>query len=190
MKRLFIQSAFVLFAAFSALPAAFAQEHVEIAAAPAVATSSEDSDIIRRVPYVQGESPEIGPNEIAILNPEKTEWTVSKTDWPKPTPLPSLYAQGGSGWMNVITLCLIAMCFAAWKAPRWVKEIGLLALWTGFLSMMVGVYSICNVIQSLGYPISFTLLCGGFRVALIAPIYGTIVYMVSLLLRIAVKPRV
>ncbi len=94
MKRLFIQSAFVLFAAFSALPAAFAQEHVEIAAAPTVATSSEDSDIIRRVPYVQGESPEIGPNEIAILNPEKTEWTVSKTDWPKPTPLPSLYAAG------------------------------------------------------------------------------------------------
>ena len=44
--------------------------------------------------------------------------------------------------MNVITLCLIAMCFAARKAPRWVKEIGLLALWTGFLSMMVGVYSI------------------------------------------------
>lgn len=92
--------------------------------------------------------------------------------------------------MNVITLCLIGMCFAAWKAPRWVKEIGLLALCTGMLSMMVGLYSVFDVVQSSGYPVSFTLLCGGLRVGLIAPLYGTIVYMVSLLLRIAVKPRV
>lgn len=190
MKQLFVLSASLLLAVSAPGSVAVAQEQVEIAAAPAVATSSEDSDIIRRVPYVQGESPEIGPNEIAILNPEKTEWTVSKTDWPKPTPLPLLYAQGGSGWMNVITLCLIGMCFAAWKAPRWVKELGLLALCTGMLSMMVGLYSVFDVVQSSGYPVSFTLLCGGLRVGLIAPLYGTIVYMVSLLFRIAVKPRV
>ncbi|MDE5963500.1 MAG: hypothetical protein K2G58_05705 [Alistipes sp.] len=189
MKQSFALFAGLLLAVLAPSSAALAQEHVEIAAAPSVATASQDDDVIRRIPYVQGESPEIGPDETAILNPEKTEWTVRKADRPEPTPLPSLYAQGGSNWMNVITLCLIAMCFAAWKAPRWVKEIGLLALWTGFLSMMVGVYGICHVVQSLGYPISFTLLCGGIRVALIAPLYGTIVYMVSLLLRIAVKPR-
>ena len=189
MKQSFILLAGLLLVVLSPSSAAIAQESIEIASAPTATTASEADGTIRRIPYVKGESPEIGPNETAILNPEKTEWTVSKIDRPKPTPLPSLYAQGGSSWMNVITLCLIAMCFAAWKAPRWVKEIGLLALCTGFLSLMVGVYSVCNVIQSSGYPVSFTLCCGGFRVALIAPLYGTIVYMISLLLRIAVKPR-
>lgn len=189
MKQSFALFAGLLLAVLSPSSAVLAQEHVAIAAAPNAATASQDDDVIRRIPYVQGESPETGPDEAAILNPEKTEWTVRKLDRRKSEPLPSLYAQGGSSWMCVITLCLIAMCFAAWKAPRWVKELGLLALWTGFLSMMVGVYSICDFVQSSGYPISFTLCCAGFRVALIAPLYGTIVYMISLLLRIALKPR-
>ena len=176
----------VMLSSSSALPA---QTHVEVAAAPSAASASQDNEVIRRIPYVQGESPEIGPDETAVLNPEKTEWTIRKLDRRKPEPLPSLYAQGGSSWMTVITLCLIAMCFAAWKAPRWVKELGLLALWTGFLSMMVGVYGVCDFVQSSGHPLSFALCCGGFRVALIAPLYGTIVYMTSLLLRIALKPR-
>ncbi len=160
-------------------------------AAPAAATEHE---VIRRIPYVKGgEMPEVGENEDVILNPERTEWRVYRTDDEdegrmKHT-LPMLYLEGGSSWMNVITLCLIGMLFAAWKAPRWIKEIGLLAIFTGFLSMMVGLFGVFDFIQSTGYPVSFTLLSGGLRVALIAPLYGTIVYMISLLLRIAVKPR-
>ena len=186
MKPLFTLLAGLLLVALSTGPAALAQERIEIAPAPA---ASHDDPVIRRIPHAQDAPPEIGAAEVAILNPSTAEWEVRKTDRSEPASLPSLYAQGGSNWMNVITLCLIAMCFAAWKAPRWVKEIGLLALCTGFLSFMVGSYGICHVVQSSGYPVSFTLCCGGLRVGLIAPIYGLIVYMVSLLLRIAVKPR-
>lgn len=200
--------ALLLLAAPALFPAtAAAQERIEIQSAPTTAESVEsadpiastapatatDSKIIRRIPYVKGgEMPEVGENEGVMLNPERTEWQVYRTDEDEGRmkhTLPMLYLEGGSSWMNVITLCLIGMLFAAWKAPRWIKEIGLLAIFTGFLSMMVGLYSVFNVVQSTGYPVSFTLLSGGLRVALIAPLYGTIVYMISLLLRIAVKPR-
>lgn len=187
-----------LFAAPALFPAAAdAQERVEIQSAPTAAESVESADpieqeVIRRIPYVKGESPEVGENEVAILNPERTEWRVYRADENEGRikhTLPMLYLEGGSNWMNVITLCLIGMLFAAWKAPRWIKEIGLLAIFTGFLSLMVGLYGIFDLVQSTGNSISFTLLSGGLRVGLIAPLYGTIVYMISLLLRIAVKPR-
>lgn len=58
------------------------------------------------------------------------------------------------------------------------------------LSMMIGFYSILQIIQTTGYSVTFTLLSGGLRVAFIAPIYGLIIYALSLLLRIAVKPRI
>lgn len=51
-------------------------------------------------------------------------------------------------------------------------------------------YSILQIIQTTGYSVTFTLLSGGLRVAFIAPIYGLIIYALSLLLRIAVKPRI
>ncbi len=197
---------FFAIALLLATPALFpataaAQESVEIQSAPTTAESVESAGrtdpterkIIRRIPYVKGgEMPEVGENEEAILNPERTEWRVYRTDEDEDKikhTLPMLYLEGGSSWMNVITLCLIGMLFAAWKAPRWIKKIGLLAIFTGFLSLMVGLYSVFDLVQSTGYPISFTLLSGGLRVSLIAPLYGTIVYMISLLLRIAVKPR-
>ena len=42
-----------------------------------------------------------------------------------------LFVQGGTIGMSLLTVELICMLFAAWKAPAWVKEIGLLALLTG-----------------------------------------------------------
>ena len=69
-------------------------------------------------------------------------------------------------------------------------QLGLLACTLGVLSMMIGFYSILQIIQTTGYSVTFTLLSGGLRVAFIAPIYGLIIYALSLLLRIAVKPRI
>ncbi len=119
--------ALLLLAAPALLPAtAAAQERIEIQSAPTTAESVESADpteqeVIRRIPYVNGESPEVGENEAAILNPERTEWRVYRTDEDEGRikhTLPMLYLEGGVYWMNVITLCLIGMLFAAWKAPR------------------------------------------------------------------------
>ena len=46
---------------------------------------------------------------------------------------PNLFQQGGYFPMSVVTILLIALLLAAWKAPAWVKEIGLIALSFGFL---------------------------------------------------------
>ncbi|MCM1302374.1 MAG: hypothetical protein NC250_04720 [Alistipes senegalensis] len=134
--------------------------------------------------------PEPGPNETVIRKPGTTdEWIVTTEPEAPGRSLPQLYMEGGSYWMTAITLLLIGVCFAAWKAPRWVKELGLLAILTGFLSLMVGVYGVFDFVNSYDGDVPFWILCGGFRVALIAPLYGTIVYMISLVLRIALKPR-
>lgn len=92
--------------------------------------------------------------------------------------------------MTAIAFCLIALLFTAWKAPRRVKEFGLLALIRGILSMMVGFHSVADLLQASGRPVSFTLRCGGLRAGFIAPIYGMIVYALPLAVRIALKPRI
>ena len=43
------------------------------------------------------------------------------------------FVQGGLAFMSILTVLLVAIFFAAWKAPRWVKEIGQIALFFGFL---------------------------------------------------------
>ena len=90
---------------------------------------------------------------------------------------------------------LIAMLFAAWKAPRWVKEAGLAALMLGWIYFMTGLYDISEIIGSsqlagISSESKLAILFSGVRVTVIAPTYGMIVYCISLLLRIAVKPRI
>ena len=47
------------------------------------------------------------------------------------TDLFTLFISGGPAGMITITLLFIGLFFAAWKAPRWVKEIGIGALVVG-----------------------------------------------------------
>lgn len=133
--------------------------------------------------------------ESSIKDPETGEWKPVSCYVPQPKKLSDLYLDGGYVWMSLITLCLIAMLFAVWKAPRWVKEIGLAALVLSTIYFMTGLYSISNYIGQGGAvgisaDMLIPILLNGFRVALIAPIYGLIVYGLSLILRIAVKPRI
>ena len=51
-----------------------------------------------------------------------------------------LFMQGGAGFMTILTILLVAIFFAAWKAPAWVKEIGSFALVFGFLTYLIGLY--------------------------------------------------
>ena len=103
--------------------------------------------------------------------------------------------------MTILTVLLVAVFFAAWKAPRWIKEIGILALVFGFLTLLIGFYQMYEALQkvsvSLGESVTglFDLISpgvffGGMKVGLIPLFYGIIVYMVSLVLRIVKKPRI
>lgn len=99
------------------------------------------------------------------------------------------FVEGGLPGMIIITLLLIALLIAAWKAPKWVKEIGLAALVVAILWNMAGLYQAMGAIMMTG-DISPAVLCGGLRVAMISSFYGLIVYLISLIIRIIQKPRI
>ena len=101
----------------------------------------------------------------------------------------TLFFEGGLPGMIAITLLLIALLFAAWKAPRWVKEIGLGALVVSAFWTLYGLYQMFSIIQVTG-DVPFSVACGGFKVALIGFLYGLIVYFISLIIRVVQKPRI
>ena len=100
-----------------------------------------------------------------------------------------LFVSGGYVTMSILTLLLIALFFAAWKAPAWVKEIGLIALAFGFLSTIIGFIQAAGFIQATA-DVSSNVVWGGVRVGLIPISYGFIVYIISLIIRIIKKPRI
>jgi hypothetical protein len=109
---------------------------------------------------------------------EKARWSLSQ-----------LFVEGGLAGMIVITLLLIALFLAAWKAPKWVKEIGLGALVVGIFWTLSGLTQMLGVLQQIG-DVSTAVLCGGLKVTLISTFYGLIVYFISLIIRVIQKPRI
>lgn len=81
------------------------------------------------------------------------------------------------------------MLFATWKAPAWVKEIGLLALLTGIFYQLLGLFMAFDSIQQAG-DISLSLLAGGFKVSFITIMYGMLIYGASLVIRMLQKPKI
>ena len=116
------------------------------------------------------------------------------------TKLLTWFVEGGPVFMSILTVLLVALFFAAWKAPRWVKEIGALALLLGFLGMILGQQQVLSYLQSVaaekgeGVTGLFDLtapriLLGGLKITLIPLIYGAIIDMVAIVVSIVQKPR-
>ena len=100
-----------------------------------------------------------------------------------------LFLDGGAFYMGLLTVELIALLLAAWKAPGWVKEAGLIALSTGCISFMMGVTEIATSMLEAGDSIPGIIAYAGLKVALISLIYGCLIYVVSLIIRVIQKPR-
>jgi hypothetical protein len=99
-----------------------------------------------------------------------------------------LYVEGSVGWMTLITLALVGVLIAMWKAPKWVRELGLLGLSLGLLGWFTGFCQAFVDIMLAG-DISMGVVCGGVKVALIAPLYGILVYLVSVVISTIQSPR-
>ena len=111
-----------------------------------------------------------------------------------------LFMQGGPLFMTILTVLLVAIFFAAWKAPRWIKEIGSFALVFGFLTLLIGLYQMFEALQQVATDIGegitgvFDLISpnvffGGLKIALIPVFYGIIIYLISLVVSVIKKPR-
>lgn len=99
------------------------------------------------------------------------------------------FVNGGVGFMSVLTVLLVAIFFAAWKAPRWVKEIGSFALVFGFLGMILSILQLLDGLQTAGGDLPAAVIYGGLKVTLIPAIYGAVIYLISLVVRVIQKPR-
>lgn len=104
--------------------------------------------------------------------------------------LSQIFMAGGWHFMAIITLVLVCALFAAWKAPAWVKNLGKVALAVGVLSFLWGVKDMAEVCQEVGPEFPFSVYCGGFKVALIAPLYSIIVYIVITIVDMVRRPRI
>ncbi len=90
--------------------------------------------------------------------------------------------------MSLLTIEFIGVLLAAWKAPGWVKEAGLLALVTGIFASLLGFYIACGDLSKIG-DIYSGIIWSGIKVSLITTLYGIIIYIVSLAIRIIQKPK-
>lgn len=100
------------------------------------------------------------------------------------------FMAGGWWGMAAITLTLVCALFAAWKAPAWVQSLGKVAIAIGVISFLLGISDIAKVIQENGNEFPFSVYMGGLKVALIAPIYGIIVYVIITLVDLVRRPRI
>ena len=104
--------------------------------------------------------------------------------------LSQTFMAGGWHFMALITLALICALFAAWKAPAWVKPLGKVAIAIGVLSFLMGVQDMADCCAKVGSGIPFSVYCSGFKVALIAPIYSIIVYVIITIADTVRRPRI
>lgn len=100
----------------------------------------------------------------------------------------TLFIEGNPWFMATLTILLAAIFYAAWKAPKWVKEIGAFALAFGFFSLFLGLSQMFSYLQE-NEGVSMTVIYGGLKVAMIPVLYGFIIYLVSLVVRLIQKPR-
>lgn len=105
------------------------------------------------------------------------------------TSLPRLFVEGGLLEMSILTVLFVGLLFAAWKAPQWVKEIGCAALAFSVLVLVFGWYRASVALETVDGAISPSLVWGGVKVSLIQLMYGLVIYLVSLIIRIVRKPR-
>lgn len=104
--------------------------------------------------------------------------------------LSQTFMAGGWHFMALITLVLACALFAAWKAPAWVKPLGKVAIAIGVLSFLMGVQDMADCCARVGSEIPFSVYCSGFKIALIAPIYSIIVYVIITIADTVRRPRI
>lgn len=99
----------------------------------------------------------------------------------------------------LLILLFAGMCLAAWKAKKWVRPIGQLAMGIVAFELIEGLRQICNYVQITGGRdlaemdnelwTNWYLGIGLYPVVNVA-IVGILIYLISLFIRIAQKPRI
>ncbi len=110
-----------------------------------------------------------------------------------------LFVEGGALFMGILTVVLTAIVLMSVfflyliirkdyknldlirSRLKYIKGLGLFALVTGFLGQMIGLYIAFAYIEKAP-DISPSIMAGGMKVSMIAPMYGMIIFLISYLL--------
>ena len=111
----------------------------------------------------------------------------------------SYFIAGGIGQMSLLSILLVFLLFAAWKAPNWVKEIGKIALVFGLMMPLFPIYHCIETLATVAahqgngvtgiFDLISPVVLFGVRYTIIPAIYGMLIYLISLVIRIIIKPR-
>ena len=118
------------------------------------------------------------------------------------TAISNFFMEGNPLCMSALTLLLALVFLAAWKAPAWIRNIGLVALACGFLFSAFGLYQMYGVLQESFRAFNETgdvspsnlvpppAIYGGYKCVLIPIIYGIIIFIISQIAYLCQKPRI
>ena len=90
--------------------------------------------------------------------------------------------------MSLLTLLLIAVLFCGWKAPRWVKPFGSIAVALAFIAWpwkFIGAFLDIKLHGALS-PMVFM---DGFQIMIIIFLYGLLIFLVSRIIVLVQKER-
>jgi len=99
-----------------------------------------------------------------------------------------LFYEGGTLFMTILTILLLGVIVCFFKFPDWVKDLGILALSFGILGQIIGLYGAFKGIEQLGQ-VSQEMMAGGLKLSSITTMYGLLIYILSIVLRLINKQR-
>ena len=89
--------------------------------------------------------------------------------------------------LAILTILLVLIFLSAWKAPRWVRPIGSIALGFCALSYLFGFFLGLAVIDKAS-EISPAVMIGGLKTWNLFIVYGLLIYFVSHVISFIQKP--
>lgn len=101
----------------------------------------------------------------------------------------SYFMEGGPWFITLLTLLLIALLFASWKAPAWVRIIGKASVVAGCFFTMVAIYQMADAISLVG-DINYVILAEGIKSVVLPLCYGLLIDFLALVISLTQKPRI
>jgi len=98
-----------------------------------------------------------------------------------------IISQLPGGILAILTIMLVLILLSAWKAPRWVRPIGSIALGFCALSYILGFFFGLYDINR-AQEVSTAVMIGGFKTSQWVIIYALLIYFVSHVISFIQKP--
>ena len=106
----------------------------------------------------------------------------------------SLFAPIALPYTIILILLLAGICVAAFKAKLWVRNLGRCAMGLVAFRILLGFVQLCDCCQWLGVPDHYDGTNAFFALGLLpvfsVAVIGTLIYILSLFITLAQKPRI